>query len=45
MCTEEPLSGIVAGVVRLPENAAAHVGGAVPHQLGKVSDALANAKM
>lgn len=42
MRTEQPLAGIVADVARLTEYAAPDMGGAVPDQLCKVRNALAN---
>lgn len=42
MRADQRLAGIVAGVARLPEYAAAHMGGAVPYQLCEVRNALAN---
>lgn len=40
--TGHPLAGLVGGVLRLPQDAAAHVGGAVPDELCEVGNALAN---
>lgn len=42
--TGQRLTGLVGGVLGLAENAAAHVGGAIPDKLCEVGNALADAQ-